>query len=72
MANSLVPYKPGPFLGHRQTVQTQIRRRRTRRLIRVYTVCSQKYLFEIEKKKMKNYTRHPLNEKWTLPIDKDR
>ena len=34
------PYKPSvPFLGHRQTVQTQIRRRRTRRLIRIFTVC---------------------------------
>ena len=34
------PYKPSvPFLGHRQTVQTQIRWRRTRRLIRVFTVC---------------------------------
>ena len=32
--------KPGvPFLGHRQTVQTQIRRRRTQRLIRVFTIC---------------------------------
>ena len=34
------PYEPSvPFLGHRQTVQTQIRRRGTRRLIRVFTVC---------------------------------
>ena len=34
------PYKPVvPFLGHRQTVQTQISRRRTRRLFRVLTVC---------------------------------
>ena len=39
------PYKPGiPFLGHRQTVQTQIRCRRTWHLIRVYTVCSQEFL----------------------------
>ena len=34
------PYKHSvPFFGYRQTVQTQIRRRRTRRLIRVVTVC---------------------------------
>ena len=36
------------FLGHRQTVQTQIRRRRTQRLIRVFTVCLQGFLFQIE------------------------
>ena len=42
------PYKPSvPLLGHRQTVQTQIRRHRTRRLIKVFTVCLQEYLFEI-------------------------
>ena len=41
------PYKPRvPFVGYRQTVQTQIRRRR--RLIRVFTVCLQEFLFEIE------------------------
>ena len=35
-------YKPSVlFVGHRQPVQTQIRRRRTRRLIRVSTVCLQ-------------------------------
>ena len=45
----LNPYKPSVvFIGHRQTVQSQIRRRRTRRLIRVFTVCWQEYLFEIE------------------------
>ena len=38
------------FLGYRQTVQTQIRRRRTRRLIRVHTVCLQEFLFQIEYK----------------------
>ena len=38
--HSINPYKPSvPFLGHRQTVHTQIRRRRTRHLIRVFTVC---------------------------------
>ena len=36
------PYKPSvPFYGHRQTVQTQIRRHRTRRLIRVFTVSKE-------------------------------
>ena len=50
------PYKPSvPFLGHGQTVQTQIRRRRTQRLIRVFTVCSQEFIFEIEYK-WKKYT----------------
>ena len=45
------PYKPGVlFLWHRQTVQTQIRRRRTRRLIRVFTVCWQEFLTKIEQK----------------------
>ena len=34
------PYKPSIlFLGHMQTVQTQIRRHRTRRLIKIFTVC---------------------------------
>ena len=43
---SFNPYEPSvPFLGHRQTVQTQIR---TRRLIRVFTVCQQESIFEIE------------------------
>ena len=34
--------------GHRQTEQTMIRRRRTRCLIRVYTVCLQEFLLKIE------------------------
>ena len=47
--NDLNPCKPSvPFLGHRQKVQTQIRRRRTQCLIRAFTVCYQEYLFEIE------------------------
>ena len=42
-------YKPSvPFLGYRQTVQTLIRRRRTWHLIRIFTVCLQEFLFEIE------------------------
>ena len=33
-------YKPIVlFVGHRQTVQTQIRRRKSRRLIRVFAAC---------------------------------
>ena len=36
-----------PFSGHTQTVQTQIRRRRTRRLIRVFTVCLQVCLLKL-------------------------
>ena len=42
-------FKPSVlFVGHRQTVQTQIRRRILRRLIRVSTVCSQNVLLEFE------------------------
>ena len=40
--NSKNPYRPCiPFVGHIQTVQTQIRRRKMRRLISVSTVCLQ-------------------------------
>ena len=43
------PYKPGVhFVGHRQKVQTQIRRRRTRRLIRIFTICLQNIQLEFE------------------------
>ena len=45
----LNPYKPSVlYMGHRKTVQTQIRRRRMERLIRVSTVCSHKGLLEFE------------------------
>ena len=45
------PYKPSvSFFGQRQTVQTQIRRPRARRLIRVFTVCWQEFLSKIEQK----------------------
>ena len=45
------PYQPSvPFFGYRQTVQTQIRRPRTRRLIRVFTVCWQEFLSKIKQK----------------------
>ena len=41
-------YAQHPILGHRQTVQTQIRCRRNWHLSRVYTVCPQEFLFERE------------------------
>ena len=42
-------YKPSVlFVGHRQTAQTQIRRRRTRRLIGVSTVSLQNVLLKFE------------------------
>ena len=44
----LTHYKPGIlFVGHRQTVLTQIRRRKLRRLIRVSTDCLQKRLSKV-------------------------
>ena len=55
------------FVGHRQTVQIQIRRRRMRRLVRVSTVCLQNVLLKMEK--MYNTTQQPLKRKWTCPID---
>ena len=54
-------------MGQRQTVPTQIRRRRTRRLISVFTVCLQSILL-----KMKHTTQQPLKRKWTGPIDESR
>ena len=43
------PYKPSVlFVGHRQTVQNQIRRRKTRLLIKFSTVCLQKFLLRYE------------------------
>ena len=43
------PYKPGVlFVGHMQTVQNQIRRRKTRHLIRFSTVGLQKCLLKFE------------------------
>ena len=45
------PYKPGiPFVAHRQTVQTLIRRRIMRRLIKVFTICLQEFQLQIEQK----------------------
>ena len=47
--SSFNPYKPSVlFKGHRQIVQTQIRRRVLRRLIWVSTVCLQNVLLEFE------------------------
>ena len=51
------------FVGHRQLVQTQIRR-----LIRVFTVCLHNVI--LKKIKMKYIIRQPLPQKWTGPIDK--
>ena len=51
------------FLAPRQTVQT-VKSRRTRRLIRVSTVCLQQFLLQL-KKKMKKHSRHPSNWIWT-------
>ena len=46
------PNKLGvPFVGHRQTAQTQIRRRIMRRLIRVFTVGLQDFQLQIEQKR---------------------
>ena len=43
------PYKPSVlFVGHQQTVQNQITRRKIRRLIRFSTVCLQKDLLKFE------------------------
>ena len=36
------------YVGHRQSVQNQIRRRKTRRLITFSTVCLQKFLLKFE------------------------
>ena len=47
--NYLNPYKPSVlFVGHRQTEQTQIRRRRSWRLIRFSTVCLQNVLLKFK------------------------
>ena len=40
----------GLFVGHVQTVQAQIRRRTTRRLIKVFTVCLQNFRFKFGKR----------------------
>ena len=63
-------YKPSVLLmGHRQTAQNQTRRRRSRRLVRFSTVCSQKVLLDMEYKWKYHTTSH--KRKWTGPIDKN-
>ena len=48
MLTYINPLKPSVlFVGHRQTLQNQIRRRKTRRLIRFSTVCLKKVSFKI-------------------------
>ena len=55
-------------MGHQQTVQNQIGRRRMRRLISLLTVCVQNVtVFKFE---WKLTTQQPLNSKWIRPIDK--
>ena len=49
--NCIKPYEPSvPEKGHRETEQTQIRRHRTRRVIRNDIVCLKEIIFEIESK----------------------
>ena len=57
------------FVGHGQTVHTQIRRRRMQRLIRVSTVCLQNILLEILNKNDK-YDPTTLVTEWTVSIAK--
>ena len=62
---NVIPFKPSVlFVGHRQTVQTQIRHQRTRRLIRVSTICLQKFLLEFPIK-TKNTILQRLIRNWT-------
>ena len=57
--HDLNPLKPNfLFVGHRQTVQAQIRRRTSRRLIRVSTVCLQNVLLD-HKRKLKIPPNNP-------------
>ena len=50
-SEALVPSMPSiPVLGHRQIVQIQIRRLRTRHMIRVYTASIQEFLSKIRLK----------------------
>ena len=45
----IYPNKPGiPFVGHRQTVQTQIRCHIMWHLIRIFTVCLQDFQLQLE------------------------
>ena len=58
-AKIISPFKPSvPLKGHLQTVQTQIRRHRTRRLIGVYTVCTN-FRMSTKHDNNKNYADTP-------------
>ena len=66
---SLNPYKPSVrFVGHRQTVQNQIRRRKKRRLIGSPLFWYRIFYQNLNKIKKKN-TQQPSKRKWTGPID---
>ena len=56
------------FMGHWQTVQNQIRRRRTRRLIWFSTVCLNVH-FKIWMELLIT-SQQPLHSKWNRSIDK--
>ena len=65
------PYKHSVlFVGQWQTVQTKIRRRRTRRLIRVSTIYLQNSILDLNKNE--NTTQHPYTWKWARPTDRGR
>ena len=57
------------FVGHMQTVHTQIKCHRMRLLISFSTVCLQYVPFKLIDK-LKNTPQQPLKQKWTGPIDK--
>ena len=65
------PYKPPIvlFVGHVQTVETQIRRSRTLRLISVSTVCLQNFLFKLDLKRKLPPNTHKLLYRFVLPIE---
>ena len=63
------PYTPSLlFVGHRQTVQNQIRCCKTWHLIRFSTICLKNVLLKFVK--TKNTTQQPLKWKWTGSTDK--
>ena len=70
---SVNPYKPSVlFVGHGQTVQTHIRRRIMRRLIRVFTVYIHNVLLKINKHEKKIPRNKPENGNGLVqfPLDK--
>ena len=69
------PYKPNVlFVGHRETVQIQIRRHRTHRLIRVSTVCAQNVVLKFQTKRnipptiLKTEMECSIGEEWETPF----